>query len=39
LIGILIFVLVRSPCKNLESFDHPFWVLVTAEEKKINYLK
>ena len=25
LIGILIFILLRSPCKNLKPYDKPFW--------------
>jgi hypothetical protein len=27
-IGILIFMLLRSPCKNLEPYDNPFWGFV-----------
>jgi hypothetical protein len=25
LIGILIFMLLRSPCKELKTYDNPFW--------------
>merc|ERR1712074_51322 len=24
-IGILLFLLLRNPCKNLKSYDNPFW--------------
>ena len=36
LIGILIFVLLRSPCKNLEPYGNPFWDFSNGGEKKIN---
>ena len=46
LIGILIFMLLRSPCKNLKPYDNPFWGFEQRYEeeeeekkKKINYQK
>ena len=38
LIGILIFLLVRSPCKNLKPYDNPFWGFEQRhpEERKIS---
>ena len=42
LIGILIFLLLMSPCKNLKAYDNPFWSFEQRHEerkKKINYLK
>ena len=41
LIGILIFMLLRSPCKNLKPYDNPFWDFSNSgksgkKSKKIN---
>jgi hypothetical protein len=40
-IGILIFMLLRSPCKNLKPYDNPFWGFEQRwrEEKKIDLPK
>ena len=43
LIGIIIFLLVRSPCKILEPYDNPFWDFSNGREsgiipKKVAYL-
>ena len=46
LIGILIFLLLRSPCKKFKPWDNPFWGFEQRyqeqeikKRKKINYLK
>jgi hypothetical protein len=41
LIGILIFMSLRSPCKKLKPYDNPFWGFEQRyeEKKKINYQK
>jgi hypothetical protein len=33
-IGILIFLLLRSPCKNLEPYDNPFWGFSNSGKNK-----
>ena len=33
--GILIFLLLRSPCKISESYDNPFWDFSNGGEKKM----
>jgi hypothetical protein len=33
-IGILLFLLLRSPCKNLEPYDNPFWGFNNGGNKK-----
>jgi hypothetical protein len=33
-IGILLFLLLRSPCKNLEPYDNPFWGFSNGGNKK-----
>ena len=35
-IGILLFLLLRSPCKNLEPYDNPFWGFSNGGNKKNN---
>jgi hypothetical protein len=38
----ILFLLVRSPYKNLKPYDNPFWEFRNGgerKEKKINYLK
>ena len=37
-----LFILVRSQCKNLNSYDHPLWDFNNSgvkNKKKINYQK
>jgi hypothetical protein len=34
LIGILIFMILRSPCKNLKPYNNPFVVLNSGSKKK-----
>jgi hypothetical protein len=34
LIGIIIFLLVRRPCKILEPYDNPFWDCNNRGKKK-----
>ena len=34
LIGILIFMLLRSPCKNLKPYDYTFWDFSNGGKKK-----
>ena len=34
LIGILIFLLLRSPCKISEPYDNPFWYFSNGGERK-----
>jgi hypothetical protein len=34
LIGILLFLLLRNPCKNLKSYDNPFWGKSNGTKKK-----
>ena len=31
-IGILLFLLLRNPCKNLKSYDNPFFVWIGGDE-------
>ena len=43
-IGILIFMLLRSPCKNLKPYDNPFRDFSNGgankkKKKRLNYLK
>jgi hypothetical protein len=33
-IRILLFLLLRSPCKNLEPYDNPFWGFSNGGNKK-----
>ena len=39
LIGILIFMLLRSPCTNLKPYDNPFWDFSNSGEKSKNKSK
>jgi hypothetical protein len=38
-IGILLSLLLRSPCKNLEPYDNPFWGFSNGGNKKKNKKK
>ena len=37
--GILIFMILRSPCKNVKPYNNPFWVFNNGGKKKNNKKK